>query len=433
MKKIKFFILAIVAIGFMSSCVDSLETYENYDSGLRYSSRISNLHGEIGIEKVKLSWINPTDKVASKIRIEYGDSLFVETDHLVSDYTIENLSSGGGYEFTVYTVDQFGNKSVGSTIFLRPYSQTYISTFVESVTTVKPTSSMQDEDLVIKWSNLLGNAFLRYTGEMSYTYTINNETVYDVLNSGNLNDETVIIPGITSPTTIDFEYTMKYWPIINNTLVTDTVSKTEKIKIIVDYPIENVFEKIDHSLCRQVTTIPFDNTTQHSSGYGFYNLFDGSNNNVWITARPDVDPVNGGNAQNNYEYPVSFTIDLGRATPISAIEFTGWEDYSQAPKKFEIWGSGDLMTGKPDSYWATTIPGEWQNDWHNLAMCDTDDFNRPSIRYNINPEKHKVRYIRFLVHEIYKLHVQWGGVYIRIAIGEMMIYKQPGMISRIEY
>lgn len=434
MKKLeKLIILAFTFLLVFNACTDTIENTDSYNSKTRYSSKISNLNGVIGIEKVKLFWTNPVDKVAKKIRIEYGDSLFIETNSLVSDYTVDNLKSGGGYEFTVYTVDLYGNKSVGNTIFLRPYSQNFISTFVESVNTVKPTSSIQDENLIIKWNDLLRNEFLRYIGVMSYTYTINNESFSGVVRSGKNNEETVVIPGITSPTNIDFEYTMKYWPVINNTLVTDTITKTEKVKIIVENPSDNTFERIDHSKCRQVTTIPFDNTTQHSSTYGFYNLFDGSNTNVWITARPDNDPVNGGNAQNNSKYPLSFTIDLGKPTQLSALEFTGWEDYSQAPKRFDIWGSEEIITNKPNSYWSTTVPGEWQNNWYQLASCNTDNFNRSSVKYNINPEKRRVRYIRFLVHDIYKIDVQWGGVYIRLAIAEMTLYKQPGMITKMVY
>lgn len=417
----------------LSSCTKSIETYDEFSGRIRYSSKISNLEGQIGIEKVVLNWINPEDKIAKKIRIEYGDNLFIETESMVSTYTIKDLTSGGGYKFTVYTVDEYGNKSIGSDIFLVPYNKLYVDSFIDGVTTTKPTSQVEDDNLIVKWDNLLGNAFLRYTGVIDFSYTYNNETISGRLDNGNIDKEIISISDVSEPVSIDLEYTMYYYPIINNTLIMDTISKTEKIKVVVDYPKDNILEKIDHSKCVQLTNIPFDNTSQHNSDYSFYKMFDDNINSIWISARPDNDPIKGGNAQNNYEYPLSFSIDLGKETILSALEFTGWEDYSQAPKKFEIWGTNEILTGKPNSYWETTIPGEWQNDWKKLATCDTDNFNRPSIRYDINTEKQKVRYIRLLVHEIYKIEVQWGGVYIRIAIGEMNFYRQPGMISSIIY
>ena len=107
----------------LSSCTKSIETYDEFSGRIRYSSKISNLEGQIGIEKVVLNWINPEDKIAKKIRIEYGDNLFIETESMVSTYTIKDLTSGGGYKFTVYTVDEYGNKSIGSDIFLVPYNK----------------------------------------------------------------------------------------------------------------------------------------------------------------------------------------------------------------------------------------------------------------------------------------------------------------------
>lgn len=414
------------------ACTDSLVDSESYKANIKYSSKISNLRGEVGIERVELNWENPVDQVAKKIRIEYGDNLFIETDTLVSTYTID-LGFGGNIEFTVYTLDAYGNKSVGTSIFLTPFSSSVVESFVESVTPVRPASRVEEESLTIRWDNLTNHDFLRYTGIMDYTYTINNEVFTGVANSNNSNEERVVIPDISSPTIIDFEYTMYYWPIINNIFVMDTISKTEKIKISIEHPDDNILEKIDHSICEQVTNIPFDNTTQHSDFYNFYNMFDGNINTTWISSRPDTDPVNGGNAQNNYTYPLSFTIDLGKEILLSALEFSGWEDYSQAPKKFDIWGTNEFRADLPEMYWTTTIPGEWLNDWQKLASCDTNIFNSPSIKYEINPDQLKVRFVRFLVHEIHKIEVQPGVVSIRIAIGDLILYRKPGMVTRITY
>lgn len=417
----KFSYLFFIFIVVFSSCTDLDENYNQYLDDIKYSSRISNLTGKIGIEKVQLIWNNPDDLVAKRIRIEYGDSLFVETEDMVSSYTISDLTSAAGYNFTVYTLDAYGNKSVGASIFLAPVTSAYIESYVNRLTSVQPTYSIENNSLIIKWRNMTENAFFRYTGQIDYTYSINGQSYSGESNTGNINEETVIIPNITSPTTVDFNYTMMYNPIVNNVLIEDVVPKTENAEIVIEHSTGKEYAKLPGSIYTRIFNIPYDNTTTFSQWYDFNHLFDGNggDNNSWVSSSPDVDPINGGNKQNNSQWPLSITLELSQEKILSHIEMWSWENFSQYPRSYEVWGTDKVESGKPNSYWATTVPGEWQNDWHKLGQCEVPaNLTLPGFKFEINPNELNVRYVRIVIHGVYK-----PVNHVRVGLSELMFYE----------
>ena len=404
------------------SCSDLDENYNHYLQDIKYSSRVKELSGEIGIEKVKLSWVNPDDHVAKRIRIEYGNDMYIETETLVSSIIIEDLTSSVGYNFSVFTLDVFGNKSIASTIFLTPVTQSYINSYVDRLTTIQPKFSIQDNIVSIKWENLTENAFLRYTGEINYTYSMNGKTYTGKSDTGNNNEETVIIPDIYSPVNISFDYAMYYRPIVGNNLLIDTISKNETARIEVDYSAGNIFEKIEGSKISRYIDIPYDNTTEFSDYYHFSHLFDGSSSEdrSWVSSSPGVDPLKGGNKENNSQYPLSFTVDLSEEKELSHVEIWEWENFSQAPKKFEIWGTLSIESGKPQSYWETINPGNWQDNWHKLANCEVvGNPTPPGYKFEINPDREKIRFVRILIYEVFK-----PVDHVRVGMSELIFYEQ---------
>lgn len=423
MKKIlNYSFIFLIVIATVNSCSDLDENYSHYLKDIKYSSRVRELSGEIGIEKVRLSWINPEDHVAKRIRIEYGNDMFIETESLISSITIEDLTSAVGYSFSVFTLDAFGNKSIGSTIFLTPVTQTYINSYVDRLTTIQPKFSMQDNILFIKWENLTENAFLWYTGKINYTYSVDDETYTGSSDTGNNNEETVIIPDIHSPINITFDYVMYYQPIIGNNLLIDTIPKSESAEIVIDYSSGDIFEKIEGSKISRYFGIPYDNTTEFSSYYLFAHLFDGSSsdNSSWVSSSPDVDPLKGGNKENDSQYPLSFTVDISDEKELSHIEIWGWENFSQAPKRFEVWGTLSIEPDKPQSYWETINPGDWQDDWYKLADCEVvGNPTPPGYKFEINPNREKIRFVRILVHEVFK-----PVNHVRVGMSELMFYEQ---------
>lgn len=407
------FLLMTISFLLLSGCSDLDENYRHYLDDIKYSSRVQELTGKIGVEKVYLTWTNPEDNVAKNIRIEYGSDMYIETESLVSSIVIDDLTSAVGYNFTVYTLDDFGNKSIGSSIFLTPVTQTYIDSYISRLTTIQPKFSIENDTLVAKWESLTDNSFLLYTGHIDYSYSIDGETFTGSSNNGDSNEEIVKIPGISSPVNITLNYSMHYQPIIGNNILIDTIPKSEVAQLEVVFSEGTVYEKVDGSKINRYFGIPYDNSTEFSAWYLFSHLFDGSNsdNNSWVSSSPDVDPAKGGNKENNSQWPLSFTVDISSAKEISHIEIWGWENFSQAPKRFEVWGTDIIDNSQPASYWQTLVPSGWQNNWHLLAQCEViGNLTLPGYKFQINPQKAKVRYIRIVIHEVFKPvnHVRVG-------------------------
>lgn len=415
------FLLLTISLLLLSGCSDLDENYRHYLDDIKYSSRVQELTGKIGVEKVYLYWTNPEDHVAKRIRIEYGDSLYVETESLVSSITIEDLTSAVGYNFTIYSLDAYGNKSIGSSIFLTPVTQTYIDSYISRLTTIQPKFSIENDTLVAKWESLTDNSFLLYTGQIDYSYSIDGETFTGSSNNGDSNEEKVKIPGITSPVNITLNYTMHYQPIIGNNILIDTIPKNEVAQLEVVFSEGTVYEKVDGLKINRYFGIPYDNSTEFSSYYLFSHLFDGSSaeNQSWVSSSPHVDPVNGGNRENNSQWPLSFTVDISEDRDLSHIEIWGWENFSQAPKRFEVWGTDMIETDKPQSYWQTITPGDWQNQWHKLAECEVvGNPTLPGYKFEINPQREKIRYIRILIHEVIK-----PVDHVRVGMSELIFYE----------
>ena len=121
---------------------------------------------------------------------------------------------------------------------------------------------------------------------------------------------------------------------------------------------------------------------------------------------------------NNYKLPLSFTIDMSSSKILTDIELTYFFNYAQAPKGFEVWGTNTIASGKPDSYWGTTIPGAWKNDWVKLGDCYINPITKRVNKFPINPDRESVRYIRIVVNEFQNpLPDQ-----IRIVLCELSLY-----------
>nr|WP_321411713.1 DUF4998 domain-containing protein [uncultured Carboxylicivirga sp.] len=100
------------------SCEDMEDSYEKYLENRIYSPRVTGLQAQTGYKTVTLDWINPEGNIAEKIIIEY-DEQKVMFDEMVNSAVISDLEIKG-YEISVFTEDQYGNRSVPATIYVFP-------------------------------------------------------------------------------------------------------------------------------------------------------------------------------------------------------------------------------------------------------------------------------------------------------------------------
>ncbi len=102
----------------VASCDKMEDNYAQYLAKEQiYPPKIMNLVAYEGLREVSLTWDNPAGDLAKKILVDYGDdSLLIE--NMVDSVHIGDLEIKG-YDVSVYTLDEFNNRSVpeSTTIF----------------------------------------------------------------------------------------------------------------------------------------------------------------------------------------------------------------------------------------------------------------------------------------------------------------------------
>lgn len=116
MKNILIFVSMLLFL--FTSCDKMEDNYAQYlEKEKIYPPKVMNLVAYEGLREVSLTWDNPAGDLAKKILVDYGDdSLLIES--MVDSVHIGDLEIKG-YNVSVYTLDEYDNRSVpeSTTIF----------------------------------------------------------------------------------------------------------------------------------------------------------------------------------------------------------------------------------------------------------------------------------------------------------------------------
>lgn len=109
----------LILLFLFTACDKMEDNYAQYLEKERiYPPKVMNLEAFEGLREVSLTWENPAGNLAKKILIDYGDdTLLIES--LVDSIHIGNLEIKG-YDVSVYTLDQYNNRSVPETTTIFP-------------------------------------------------------------------------------------------------------------------------------------------------------------------------------------------------------------------------------------------------------------------------------------------------------------------------
>ena len=156
---------ATVALGGLAACDNMDALYTQYMQEQTYSGKISNLQGQSGTGRVVLTWTNPEDQISKKIKIVYGDDKQEKIyDTLVDEASIDGLTASA-YQFTVYTMDAFGNLSVPVSISKTLYTQSHINGMEPPRCLL---AKQEDGTYTLTFSGLC-NSMMMFGGELKYT------------------------------------------------------------------------------------------------------------------------------------------------------------------------------------------------------------------------------------------------------------------------
>jgi hypothetical protein len=146
--------------------------------------------------------------------------------------------------------------------------------------------------------------------------------------------------------------------------ITDKWNNVSPIK---EQTLTPVFEKLLSRLKYKQKILPYDNSSDNGGGQVFSKIMDGQKTNTGMNSWHTKE--NQPSDQIGYTMPVLFTLDLGVEAILN--RFILWQGrYSETflyahhnPKTFEIWGTTEIPTDKPNEYWRE----DWKNDWIQLG------------------------------------------------------------------
>jgi len=192
------------------------------------------------------------------------------------------------------------------------------------------------------------------------------------------------------------------------------------------------FTKTNHSVAWQdklldktlfaSANLPGDNNTI-SGGQAYTSFFDDNTQSLWVSG---LDAASA-------DFPLVVSLDFGVTARLSKFRLWGQPGYyynNYGFVKFEVYGTDELKSGKPDSYW--TGDG-WKSDWTKFGDYETkrvsgetgpvDSPNAEDLaaaqagwEFSIPSSVPKCRYVRFVVHSI------WGVGKKGLCMAEVSFY-----------
>ena len=178
MKKLKciiFLPLVFFAACLFVSCSGLYDDIKKYEGVIIYPGRFDTLIVKYGLERVEFELMKagrlPSSEMklskAVKTVVEYDDKRLV-WDEVRSWVPVEDLNEKRLYRFSIYTLDDKGNKSVPWETQLVPY--TVMDRDLLDV--VAPRQSLLSSSALIEWPNGLNSALSKFVG-LCYSFTDN--------------------------------------------------------------------------------------------------------------------------------------------------------------------------------------------------------------------------------------------------------------------
>jgi len=223
MKKYILFIIVIAVSSMVFySCQDMNKFTKEYWGEIVYPAKYDTIVGHIGFERVEIDLLKagriPSSQInmgkATKTVIEYDDQK-ITIDSLVSWVNIKGLTQPKIYRFSIYTLDQYGNKSVPEEIPLIPFTSSDLNTLVIN----SPRVSVSPSSAVVEWPNGLNSLLLNYYG-LTYEYTNRDGQVVKGARGA---DSRFFVANLETgqPATVKMSY--KILPLVNNVPILDTL------------------------------------------------------------------------------------------------------------------------------------------------------------------------------------------------------------------
>lgn len=220
----------IVFAALFISCEDMYTNQEKYEGEIVYPAKFDTIIGRIGFERVEIDLMKagriPSSKIklgkAKKTVIEY-DKEVITIDSLASWVNITNLKATKLYRFKIFTVDEYGNKSVPQEIALIPYT----SSDLEALQVATPRLMKSPSAAVVDWPRGISSVLMNYIS-LTFEYTDKN----GVVRKGERGtDSRFFIGNLDAGQTVKVKMNYKIVPKVNNQPILDTITLNRDLDI----------------------------------------------------------------------------------------------------------------------------------------------------------------------------------------------------------
>lgn len=408
LKLVSCWIVLATLIGILSACSKMDSTYKDFlnDEEFVYPGPADSLEVRPGKNRIGFTWLIIGDPTVTKAVIYWGngsDSLSVPISQKgIGVDTVTAILANmpeGSYNFTIYTYDDKGNKSIEVNTVGYVYGDKYISSLLD-----KPMGNaiIQNDTLKIMW------------GAPADATAINSELIYTDTTGAIRN--LYIFPGTDTTLLADYDFNASGGKLQYRTLyVPDSMSIDTFYTSLktTDVQIELNKTKFKQIILNTDTYLTYD-------GYPITLMWDnkwGSLNNLFAT-RPGTG------------MPQWYTIDMGVTATLSSFKLyhriqngTAGGFYAGDPKEVEVWGSNaPASDGSWDSW---TLLGNFKCMTPSGAdgKPTAEDFQKASIdgeNFDFPAGIPAVRYIRFKVVDT------WGGTSY-MWLSELTFYTRRGL------
>ncbi|MDR2627363.1 MAG: DUF4998 domain-containing protein, partial [Dysgonamonadaceae bacterium] len=218
----------LIATTCFSSCSDVYDNIKKFSpEEIVYPAGFDTIGWKLGYERVEFD-LNKGGRVpssqmklgkAKKTVIEYDDERIV-IDSVCSWVNISGLNEMRLYHFTIYTEDQYGDKSIPQKVQLTPFTKTDL----EILSLVPPNVTESTSAAIIEWSVPIESDLYEF---FSYTYEYTDKDGQKHSGEGENNLPSFFVENVLSDVEVPVKITAKILPFIGGVPILDTIPAWE--------------------------------------------------------------------------------------------------------------------------------------------------------------------------------------------------------------
>ncbi|GHT78107.1 hypothetical protein FACS189464_1000 [Bacteroidia bacterium] len=223
MKRIVFLLVLGAILGSCNDMGDSVKDYVTDETV--YPGKFDFAIGKTGYENVEIDLLRagriPASKIhlgkAKKTVVEYGADKPLVLDSVCSWVKVTGLTQRTTYKFSIYTMDEYGNKSVPVEVFQSPYTAAEKDALAIPV----PVIDRGVTSATVQWRQNITSVSLTYLG-LTYSYTDKDGTPTEGALGATPAQPSFTVENIPATgVTLNMRY--RVIPKVNNTQIIDTL------------------------------------------------------------------------------------------------------------------------------------------------------------------------------------------------------------------